>query len=323
MIVVGQPTKPFGKETGFDDMSLSVSPGVVAGFLGSNGVGRSRLRHGTRTRAIRNVMVVEAVGRLSDVAEDLDQAIQMALADSPRGVVCDLSNVLGGPDPVAVEALAAAGRHVRNWPGIPVAVACSDPGVREALRANPLGGHLIMSPSLFSAVSDVLATSAPLDERLRLAAHPTAPRASRDFVTRTLLDWRLGRVIPFASLVVSELVSSSAINAGTDIDLSVSWNLGALRIAVRDHGPALVGQPRSVPDLQRRGLCVVAGLSRTFGFLPTADNGQVAWAVLEAPRARPSSGRAGSTRVAATQESPAFTDGRGSTVLPFCAGSNR
>ena len=323
MIVVKHPTKTFGKKTGIDEMRLSVNPGVVAGFLGSNGVGRSNIREGTRTRAIRNVMVVEAVGRLSDVAEDLDQAIQMALADGPRGVVCDLSNVHGGPDPVAVEALAMAGRHVRDWPGLPIAVSCSDPGVREALRAHPLGGHLIVSPSLFSAVSDVLATPALPVERLRLAAHPTAPRASRDFVTRTLLGWRLGRAIPFASLVVSELVSSSAINAGTDIDLSVSWNLGALRLAVRDHGPALVGQPRSVLDLRSPGLPVVAGLSRTFGFLPTADSGQVVWAVLDAPRSRPSSSRIGSTRVAATQEPPAFTDGRGSTELPFCAGSTR
>src|SRR5680860_1179421 len=50
---------------------------------------------------------------------------------------------------------------------------------------------------------------APAVERLRLAPHPTAPRASRDFVTRTLLDWGLGRAISSASLVVSELVTNS------------------------------------------------------------------------------------------------------------------
>ena len=180
-----------------------------------------------------------------------------------------------------------------------------------------------MTESMFSAVSAVLATPTLTVERLRLAAHPTAPRASREFVTRTLRDWHLDPISPFASLVVSELVANSSMSAGTDIDLSVSWNLGALRLAVRDHGPALVGQPRSVLDLRSPGLPVVAGLSRTFGFLPTADSGQVVWAVLDAPRSRPSSSRIGSTRVAATQEPPAFTDGRGSTELPFCAGSTR
>jgi len=219
-------------------------------------------------------------------------------------VVCDLSTVLDGADPVAVEVLATAGRHVRDWPGIPVAVAFPDPLVREALAAHPLGGHLIVTPSLFSAVSAVLATPTLAVAWLRLAPHPTAPRASREFVTRTLLDWRLSRVIPFASLVVSELVASSSVNAGTDIDLSVVWNLGALRLAVRDHGPALPRQRHSVLDLHGRGLSVVAGLSRAFGVLPTADGGKVVWAVLEAPRPRTSTRRIGLSAPPQTRSRP-------------------
>jgi hypothetical protein len=275
-----------------------------------------------RTRAIREVVVLDVAGRLGDVVEELDRAIQLALSGGPRGVVCDLSNVLEGADPVAVEVLATAGRHVRDWPGIPVAVACPDHRVREALHAHPLGGHLILTTSLFSAVSEVLATPRLAVERLQLSAHPTAPRAARDFVTRTLLDWRLSRVIPFASLVVSELVASSSVHAGTDIDLSVVWNLGALRLTVLDHGPALARQRHSVVDLRRRGLTVVAGLSRAFGVLPTADGGKVVWAVLEAPRPRTSSARTRNERTSPTQESPGFTDGRGLTELPFCAGSS-
>jgi len=276
-----------------------------------------------RKRALRQVLVLEVVGPLGDVVEDLDHAIQLALADGPRGVVCDLSAVLEGSTPAAVEVLATAGRHVRDWPGTPVAVACPDPRVREALRAHPLGGHLIVTVSLFSAVSAVLATPTLAIQSLHLAPHPTAPRASRDFVTRTLLDWRLGRVIPFASLVVSELVASSSINAGTDIDLSVVWNLGALRLTVRDHGPGLSDQPHPVLDLHGRGLSVVAGLSRAFGVLPADGGGKVVWAVLEAPRPRPSTRRIRSERVIPTQESPVFTDGRGLSGLPFCAGANR
>src|SRR5664280_3307061 len=77
------------------------------------------------TRVIRQVMVLGVTGRLSDVVEDLDRAMQLALANEPRGVVCDLSDVLGGVEPVAVEVLAEAGRHVRDWPGIHVGVALS------------------------------------------------------------------------------------------------------------------------------------------------------------------------------------------------------
>jgi hypothetical protein len=325
MIVVEHLAKARDKKTSVEDLRSCADPGVVTGFLGSNGSGNSTTNVRVRTRVIRQVVVVEVVGPLGDVdvVEELDRAIQLALADGPRGVVCDLSNMLEDADPVAVEVLAAAGRHVRDWPGIPVAVACPDPLVREALRAHPVGGHLILTPSLFSAVSEVLATPNLSVESRRLAPHPTAPRAARDFVTRTLLDWRLGRVIPFASLVVSELVSSSSIDAGTDIDVSVVWDRGALRLTVLDHGPARPNQCPSVRDLHRRALTVVAGLSRSFGVLPTADGGKVVWAVLDAPQPRSSTRRIRSERVTAFRESPVFNDGRGLAELPFCAGSRR
>ena len=250
---------------------------------------RTAPRARVRTRAIGQVAVLEIAGRLDDVVEELDLAIQLALSESPRGVVCDLSSVLESTEPGAVEVLATAGRHVRDWPGTPVAVACPNPLVREALRVQPLGGQLITAESLSGALSSVLATPYLIVQCLHLAAHPTAPRAARNFVTRTLLDWRLTRIIPFASLLVSELVASSSVHAGTDIDLSVVWDRGALRLTVGDHGPALPGQ-RSVPKLHGRGLTVIAGLSRAFGVLPAADGGNVAWAVLEAPRPRPWAG---------------------------------
>jgi len=241
-----------------------------------------------RAHIVRDVVVLEVAGRLSDVVEDLDLAIQLALADGPRGVVCDLSAVFEGAEPDAVALLATAGRHVRAWAAIPVAFACDDPQVRGALSSDSLGGHLIVTATTSSAVAAVLATPVPAVHRLRLAPHPTAPRASRDFVTRALLDWRLGRVIPSASLVVSELVTNSTIYAGTDIALSVAWHLGALRLAVRDNSSKMPLQVYSVLDLHGRGLTIVAGLSRAFGVLPTSDGGKVVWAVLDVPRSQKS-----------------------------------
>jgi hypothetical protein len=267
------------------------TPRVPAGFPAKSATyPRSAPQVRVRTRAIGQVAVLDVAGRLDDVVEELDLAIQLALSGSPRGVVCDLSSVLEGAGPGAVEALATAGRHVRDWPGIPVAVACPNPNVREALRVQPLGGHLITAESLSGAMSSVLATPYLIVQCLHLAAHPTAPRAARNFVTRTLLDWRLTRIIPFASLLVSELVASSSVHAGTDIDLSVVWDRGALRLTVGDHGPALPGH-HSVPKLRGRGLTVIAGLSRAFGVLPAADGGDVVWAVLDSPRPRPSVGK--------------------------------
>ena len=245
----------------------------------------SRLQ--ARTRAMSSVVVIEAASLLCDVDGGPDKAIRLALAEEPRGVVCDVSALRAGTEPGAVEMLATAGRYVRDWPGIPVAVACLDPQVREQLNAHPLGRHLIVTGSRASAVSAVLATPILIVERLRLAPNPTAPRASRGFVTRLLKDWQLYRVIPVATVVVSRLVASSSLNAGTAIDLSVAWHAGALRLAVRDHGPARSGQRLSDPDVQGRGLAVaVEGLSRMFGVLPTAEGGKVVWAVLDAPQQR-------------------------------------
>jgi hypothetical protein len=229
-------------------------------------------------------VVVEVAGRLGDVVEDLDHAIKVALAERSRGVVCDLSGVRAAREPAALEALAAAGRHVRDWPGVPLSVACPDPEVREALRSLPLGRHLLVTKSLFCAMTAVLATRTLTVERLRLSPNPTASRVSQAFVTRTLLGWRLGTVVPFAQPVICELVANASMSARTDIDLSVAWNLGALRLMVRDDDPDVAGQP--FPDLDPRGprLPAVERLSRAFGVLPTADGGKVVWAVLDAPR---------------------------------------
>jgi len=118
--------------------------------------------------------------------------------------------------------------------------------------------------------------------------HPTAPRASRDFIAHVLLGWGLGPLVPAASLVVSELVTNSTIHAGTDIELSVAWNLGLLRLTVADNSPKL---PRrlypQLDDVHGRGLNVVAALSRAVGVLPTADGGKLVWAVLNAARPKP------------------------------------
>jgi anti-sigma regulatory factor (Ser/Thr protein kinase) len=90
--------------------------------------------------------------------------------------------------------------------------------------------------------------------------------------------------------VVSELVSNSMIHAGTEIDLRVAWNLGALHLTVRDQGPCLQRQRYSELDLHGRGLSIVADLARALGALPTADGGKVVWAVLDAARPRPQKG---------------------------------
>lgn len=257
-----------------------------------------------RMYSLDQVVVLEVAGRLSDVVQDLDQAIQLALSDGPRGVACDLSAVLEGAEPRAVEILATAGRHVADWPGIPVAVACRDAQVRAALKAHPVGGHLIVTKSVLIAVAEVLATPAPAVEWLRLAPSPNAARTARDFVTRALLRWQLGAAIPSVCLVASELVTNAAMHAGTDIDVSVAWSPAALRLTVGDRSSALPHQQHYRFDRHGRGLTIVAGLSRAFGVLPSAPVGKVVWAVFDVPKPHASTRSRHHEPASATSESP-------------------
>jgi len=266
--------------------------------------------------------VLEVSGRLSDVVEELDEALQLALAEGPRGVVCDLSAVVEISEPGAVRTLAKAGRHVRDWSGIPVAVACPDRLLRAALVADPLGGELIVTASMFSAVSAVLTTPSPVVEWLRLVPHPTAPRGPRDFISRTLLGWGLERLTLCVSLVVNELVTSSTIHSGTEIDLSVAWHLGALRLTVRDHTPDLPREQYCHLDLHRQGVTVVAGLSRAFGVLPTTDGGKVVWAVLNAARPRPMSIPRQPEPATVLEKAPLLADATRLATLPDLEGSS-
>ena len=246
---------------------------------------RWKIRVGTD--AIPQVTILEVTGRLAEVDQDLDRSIEHALAEGPRGVVCDLTAVTERPDADALKVLAAAGRHVRDWRGIPVAVAYPDPQVRQALSADPRGAHLILKAAKLPAVAAVLATPKPAVERLHLVPHPTAPRASRDFVSRALAGLGLGRFAPTASLVVSELVTNAMDHAGTDMDVTLEANPEALRLSVRDHHPDMPRQREAGLDPHGRGLHIVAGLSQAVGVLPTYDGGKVVWAVLHAPQTGP------------------------------------
>jgi hypothetical protein len=234
------------------------------------------------THPVGQVIVLDVAGPLSDVVEELDHTIRLALAQGPRGVACDMARVVEASAPGALRRLASAGRHPRDWPGVPVAVTCLGRRDGQALRTHPLGAHLMVSASLPPALSAILQAARPAVVARRLAPHPTAPRAARDLVSRTLLEWRLSQQIPDACLVVSELVTNAMIHAGTDIDLALAEHRRSVRIAVRDYSHDLPVEQQGRSDEHGRGLGIVAELATAWGVLPRADGGKVVWAVFDA-----------------------------------------
>ena len=234
-----------------------------------------------RARSLGDVVVLSATGRLSDVLDDLDLAARYALAGEPRGVVCDVSGLEEAGAPGALRRLALNGRHPRDWPGVPLAVAGLDRQVGEAMGHKPLGCHLVVTTSLGRALSILVQADPPHVRTLQLSPHPTAPRAARDFVSRVLLDWRLNRHLPAACLVVSELVTNAMIHAGTGIDMRLAEHGQAIRIAVRDRSHDMPVQHPDALDSHGRGLTIVAGLSSAWGVLHHTDGGKVVWAVID------------------------------------------
>ena len=61
--------------------------------------------------------------------------------------------------------------------------------MRDALHQLPQADHLVVTASVSEAVTILTGRPEEITVELGLAPHPTAPRAARDLVSRTLLDW--------------------------------------------------------------------------------------------------------------------------------------
>ena len=214
---------------------------------------------------------------------EVDRAVRFALAEEPRAVLCDLSGVVDGVQPYAVEALASIGRHVRDWPGVPVGIACPDGAVRDALHRQPLSAHLTITGLPGPALRAVGRCPPPARAVLRLPRHPGAPSAARAFITRTCLDWQLPGSIPAGGLIARVFLADAMVGAAAPIAVSLARGDGCLRLAVRRRGTDGSAQRApSFPPGRRWGRVRVEGLSRAWGVLPAADGGTVVWAVLSA-----------------------------------------
>ena len=228
-----------------------------------------------------DVTALTVAGRLEVVAPELERRLLYALAEEPRGIVCDLSQVVHvvGPDNVG---LLDSFRETLAWPGTPVAMTSPDAGVRSALRRLTMTDHVMVRSSLDRAHADVAAWPSPSVVRSRLSPSATASREARDITNRACLDWGLRHEMGSLSLVVSELVTNALLHAAPGIDLSVAKHGTTLRLAVRDRSSR--GPRRREPGLEQttgRGLALVESLVRTWGVLPTAEGGKVVWAVLD------------------------------------------
>lgn len=104
--MVQPSTKPAALPAVVDHYALVAATQFLAQAVGRSAEGpRAQLRK----RVIREVVVLEVAGRLSDIVQDLNLALEQALAEVPRGVICDLSGVFECAEPGRVDVLAGQG----------------------------------------------------------------------------------------------------------------------------------------------------------------------------------------------------------------------
>lgn len=229
-----------------------------------------------------DVWLIEVASPLRVPGDVIDLAIQLSLAESPRGVVCSVgdASVL---QPIDLELLGRTGRHVRNWPGAPLLLVCPDDRRWSSVQRQPEARLLQRSSSLLHAWSQIRALLPTRHVQTSLTPDARAAGSARRFLSSTCEDWDTPQHLSSGPIVVSELVTNAVEHTGGPVDLHLAEHGRELRVGVRDHGEeAPVTRADDPASTSGRGLRIVQSLCRATGALPAAGGGKLVWAVLAA-----------------------------------------
>ena len=221
----------------------------------------------------------------SDIASELKHV----LADDPPIVILDLHGVAGDSHLLS-EVFDPVAPYLAAWPGTVLVVCLTDPAIATSLLPTTLADRVLLEPSVEDGLNRARQL-VPHQNRTTTTFLPPTPQASdtaRAFTRRTLRAWRLEEMIWPVSLVVSELVTHSILEAQTALDLTLSHVDQRTRIAVHDFGsdsfrsPQLTEPTDPLEDpMHQRGLLVVRALTRCWGVFPSRVRGKTVWAVME------------------------------------------
>ncbi|XVQ08338.1 ATP-binding protein [Spirillospora sp. CA-255316] len=199
-----------------------------------------------------------------------------------------------------------AGAHgTPAWPAVPGAKPPPRPPEprRTAPRAHWSVGDLLLSgarPACWPEPGPGRERIARLD----LAAEPGSLQAARDLARRSVADWGMSGLDWDATTVVSELLTNAITHApppgpppgpswGGELRVLLVGGSGGLAVVVTDPGvraPVLrtaspasgeAGACELLLAEGGRGLHIVDGLSRAWGWAPLITGGKAVWAVLD------------------------------------------
>ncbi|MET9593686.1 ATP-binding protein [Streptomyces sp. NPDC006516] len=125
-----------------------------------------------------------------------------------------------------------------------------------------------------------------LSQQRRFARRKTSVRASRDFVTDVLTEWRLTPLIEDMRLCVSELATNALLHGappGREFAVQLSTTDDLVRLEVRDSGDGtpVCRQPDSA-SCSGRGLHIAHQLAAELG-VRHHTVGKTVWAVFKKP----------------------------------------
>lgn len=119
--------------------------------------------------------------------------------------------------------------------------------------------------------------------RLPLPPHPIAAEQARIFLRLACVGWDLGEVIDDLLLITAELVTN-AIKAGDVCELTISRQDRTVLVEVWDTSEAVPDrQDKSVDRVDGRGLLLVEGCSKDWGWRLEEQGGKTVWSILDIP----------------------------------------
>lgn len=129
----------------------------------------------------------------------------------------------------------------------------------------------------------------PREARMRLAPRHDAVPAARGLLRRLLASWRMEELLDgHIELLASELLTNGVLHAGTDLDVVISYDGGAVRFEVQDRSLTLpVPRVPGLEDEGGRGLWMVSQLADRWAVEARAGGKRVWFEVAAEPAPPP------------------------------------
>jgi anti-sigma regulatory factor (Ser/Thr protein kinase) len=222
-----------------------------------------------------------------EVRSQVAQALRACVAETPRAIIADLSE-LGDPVGESAPTWRTAARFAIESRIPTRLIVCAPPPTVRARLADTAASRVAMADTV-DAASLLLGPFLGWNHRhvtLRLPPQQTSVVVARSVASEACVDFHLAHLIHPARLIVSELAGNAVEHATTGFELQVSVRGPLLHLSVRDQDPRLPrlieAGPGPAPErLLTRGcgLRVVAEAATGWGALP-CPGGKVVWATL-------------------------------------------